>query len=236
MVRNVGNGPDYKRYTAKISSYCRKRYFKVGENFNYTHSHENTLTFRDDILLGNIPPLITTLVEAIPTMPVYDEANLNGFGGSSSEFNGANSLNGIGVNSVLTNWVDVDRTFGNVFGELQLIKNSTHNLRYRTSLSYDKTVARDYTWQPAFYFGKFFSKDVAQLSDNWYIPTQLLKIPLTMILHSVSILFRLCGAIVSAKIIRVIRTATATGFTTPYLPVISNGETTKQRVMNIHRH
>src|SRR5207237_4461609 len=37
----VGNGPDYKRYTAKISSSAERGIFRVGETFNYTHSHEN---------------------------------------------------------------------------------------------------------------------------------------------------------------------------------------------------
>ncbi len=86
----VGNGPDYKRYTARVNTSAEKGIFKIGQSFNYTHSTENTLTFRDDILLGGIPPLIGSLVSAIPTMAVYDAANLNGFGGSSSEFHGAN--------------------------------------------------------------------------------------------------------------------------------------------------
>ena len=98
-----GNGPTYTRYTARINSAAEKGIFKVGESFSYTHSHENSLTFRDDILLGGIPPLIGSLVVAIPTMPVYDPANLGGFGGSNSEFNGANSLNGIGINNILEN-------------------------------------------------------------------------------------------------------------------------------------
>jgi TonB-linked SusC/RagA family outer membrane protein len=162
----VGNGPSYERYTARINTTAEKGIFKVGQSFSYSHSHENSLTFRDDILLGGIAPLIGSLVVAIPTMPVYDAANLGGFGGSSSEFNGANSLNGIGINSILKNYVDVDRIFANVYGELQLIKNNGNNLKFKTSLSYDKTSTRDYTWQPSFYLGKFFSKDIAQLSDN----------------------------------------------------------------------
>ena len=52
----VGNGPTYKRYSARINSSAEKGIFKVGESFNYTHSHENTLTFRDDILLGGNTP------------------------------------------------------------------------------------------------------------------------------------------------------------------------------------
>ena len=222
----VGNGPDYKRYTARINTTAEKGIFKIGESFNYTHSHENTLTFRDDILLGGIPPLIGSLVVAIPTMPVYDPANLNGFGGSSSEFNGANSLNGIGINSILKNYVDVDRTFANVYGELKLLQNNGHSLKFRTSLSYDKTITRDYTWQPAFYLGKFFSSDIARLNDNSRVYTNAsventLNYQKAFGKHSVEALAGQSYRYGSA----VLRESRAEGFTLPYYPVISNGQT-----------
>lgn len=222
----VGNGPDYKRYTARINSTAEKGILRVGESFSYTHSHENTLTFRDDILLGGIPPLIGSLVVAIPTMPVYDTANLGGFGGSNSEFNGANSLNGIGINSLLVNYVDVDRMFGNAYAELRLLRRNGHNLKFKTSVSYDKTVTRDYTWQPAFFLGKFFSQDVARLSDNSRVYT-LGSIENTLDYnkmfgkHSVQVLLGQAYRYGSA----LLRESSSQGFTMPYYPVINNGAT-----------
>lgn len=222
----VGNGPDYKRYTARINTSAEKGIFKIGQSFNYTHSNENTLTFRDDILLGGIPPLIGTLVVAIPTMPVYDPANVNGFGGSSSEFHGANSLNGVGINSILKNYVDVDRTFANVYGELKLLKNNGHNLKFKTSVSYDKTITRDYTWQPVYYLGKFFSRDIAELNDNSRVYTNAsientLNYQKNFGKHAVEALvgqgYREGKA--------VLRESSAEGFTLPYYPVINNGQT-----------
>ncbi|MEI9808685.1 MAG: TonB-dependent receptor [Bacteroidota bacterium] len=222
----VGNGPDYKRYTARVNTSAEKGIFKIGQSFSYTHSHENSLTFRDDILLGGIPPLIGTLVVAIPTMAVYDPANINGFGGSSSEFHGANSLNGIGINSILENYVDVDRTFANVYGELKLLKNNGHNLKFKTSVSYDKTITRDYIWQPAFYLGKFFSSDIARLNDNSRVYTNAsientLNYDKNFGKHSVEALIGQSYREGSA----VLRESRAEGFTQPYYPVISNGQT-----------
>ncbi|MEO6720960.1 MAG: TonB-dependent receptor [Ferruginibacter sp.] len=220
----VGNGPTYKRYSTRLNTTAEKGILKVGQSFSYTHSHENSLTFRDDILLGGIPPLIGSLVVAIPTMPVYDSANLGGFGGSNSEFNGANSLNGIGINSILTNYVDIDRIFANVYGELQLLKGGGHNLRFRTSLSYDKTMTRDYTWQPAFYLGKFFSQDVARLSDNSRVFTNsaienTLNYDKMFGRHSIQALvgqsFRQGNSL--------FRQSSSQGFTIPYYPVVNNG-------------
>ncbi|MEO8404230.1 MAG: TonB-dependent receptor [Chitinophagaceae bacterium] len=220
----VGHGPTYTRYTARINTSAEKGIFKVGESFSYTHSHENSLTFRDDILLGGIPPLIGSLVVAIPTMPVYDPANLGGFGGSNSEFNGANSLNGIGINSILTNWVDVDRTFGNVYGELHLLKSGGNDLKFRTSIGYDKTIVRDYIWQPAFFLGKFFSQDIARLKDNSRIYTNAsientLNYERSFGKHSVQ---ALAGQSYRQNEV-LLRESTSEGFTMPYYPVIDNG-------------
>jgi TonB-linked SusC/RagA family outer membrane protein len=222
----VGNGPSYNRYTARVNSTAEKGILKVGESFSYVHSHENSLTFRDDILLGGIPPLIGSLIVAIPTMPVYDPANEGGFGGSNSEFNGANSLNGIAINSLFKNWIDVDRTFGNVFGELHLLNTNGHNLRFKTSLNYDKTITRDYTWQPAFFLGKFFSRDIAGLSDNSRVFTNA-SIENTLTYnknfdkHSVELLLGQAYR----QVDRVFRESRGEGFPKPYHPVIDNAAT-----------
>ncbi len=222
----VGNGPDYTRYTARVNNTAEKGIFKFGQSLSYSHSHENTLTFRDDILLGGIPPLIGTLVVAIPTMPVYDDANLNGFGGSNSEFNGANSLNGIGINSILENYVDVDRVFANVYGEMQLLKNNGHSLKFKTSLSYDKTNTRDFTWQPAYFLGAFFSNNTARLNDNSRVFTNgsvenTLSYGKTFGKHSLDALVGQAYRHGSS----IFRESSAAGFATPYHPVLDNGET-----------
>jgi TonB-linked SusC/RagA family outer membrane protein len=222
----VGNGPTYTRYTARVNSSAEKGIFKIGEAFNYTHSHENSLTFRDDILLGGIPPLIGSLVVAIPTMPVYDPANLGGYGGSNSEFNGANSLNGIGINNLLTNYVDVDRTFGNIYGELRFLKLTKQDIRFRTSLSYDKTTIRDFIWQPAFFLGKFFSQDIARLNDNSRVYTNsAIENTLTYdkIVHKHVLNVLLGQSYREGNTL--LRESHAEGFTTPYYPEINNGAT-----------
>lgn len=222
----VGNGPDYKRYSARINTTAEKGIFKIGQYFNYVHSKENSLTFRDDILLGGIPPLIGSLLNGIPTMPVYDPANLNGFGGSSDIFNGANSLNGIGINSILQNYVDVDRMFANVYGEVKLLKYRGNNVKFKTSLNYDRTIARDFLWQPAFFLGNFFSNNTAKLNDNSRAFTNAaientLSYDKAIGKHTINALvgqgYRKSNA--------VIRESSAQGFTTPYYPVISSGAT-----------
>jgi TonB-linked SusC/RagA family outer membrane protein len=221
-----GNGPDYKRYTARLNSTAEKGIFKVGQSFSYTHSHENSLTFRDDILLGGIPPLINSLVMAIPTMPVYDPANLGGFGGSNSEFHGENSLNGIGVNHLFTNYVDVDRFFGNVYGELQLVRNNGHSLRYKLNLGYDKTSIRSNSFAPQFSMGKFYSNTIARLND---ISRQLSNAVIENTLNYDKAFGKHVVAAVVGQSYRdnktVVIEGIAQGFTMPYIPVLQSGET-----------
>ncbi len=220
-----GNGPTYTRYSIRANSTAEKGFFKLGESITYTHSHENSLTFRDDILLGGIPPLINSLVMAIPTMAVYDPNNLGGFGGSNSEFHGENSLNGIGVNHLFTNFIDVDRIFTNLYGELQLMKNNGNNLKYKLSLGYDKTTTRDYSWAPAFFMGKFFSNTVARLNDNSR-NYNFLTIENTFTYDKIfdkHTLNALAGySYRNNKTL--LRESSAQGYTTPYYPVIDQGQ------------
>lgn len=129
-----------------------------------------------------------------------------------------------GINSILKNFVDVDRTFANIYGELKLLQNNGNNLKFRTSVSYDKTVIRDYAWQPAFFMGNFFSQGVARLSDNSRIYTNAsientLNYDKVFGKHSVQAL--LGQSYRQGNVL--LRQSSSEGFTMPYYPVIDNG-------------
>jgi TonB-linked SusC/RagA family outer membrane protein len=162
----VGQGPDYNRYTGRVNTTQEKGIFKFGQSLSYTHSKENSLTFRGDVLTGGRPPLINDLLMAIPTQLVYDPTMPNGYGGTRSDLERAISLNVVGINSMFTNYTEVDRMFSVVWAEAQLLNTSGHSLKYRVNASYDKTVARDFAFQPAFDLGFFFKQTVNRLDDN----------------------------------------------------------------------
>jgi len=162
----VGNGPTYRRYTGRINSTQEKGRFKFGQSFFYARSRENALVTADGVLAGGRPPLINDLVFAIPTMPLYDTNRKGGFGGTASDLQDAISLNGIGYNSLITNTTDVDRTFLSTYGEVNLLKNNGHSLKYRVNFGYDVVAARDYTFIPTFNLGYFFINNTARLYDN----------------------------------------------------------------------
>ena len=162
----VGNGPTYERYSARLNTTAEKGIFKVGTSLYYAHSHENSLTFRGDILTGGRPPLINDILMGIPTLPVYDENNEGGYAGTSSTIHQVIILNVPGINSLFENWVDVDRVFTNVFGEVKLLDVNGHDLKYRINLGYDKTITRDFAFVPEFEMGYFFGSGISRLDDN----------------------------------------------------------------------
>ncbi len=162
----VGQGPDYDRYTGRINTTQQKGIFKFGQSLSYTHSKENSLTFRGDVLTGGRPPLINDLLMAIPTQLVYDPNMPNGYGGTQSDREKAISLNVVAVNTMFTNYTEVDRIFGVAWAEAQLLNLNGHSLKYKVNLGYDRTVARDFSYQPVFDLGFFFKQTVSRLDDN----------------------------------------------------------------------
>lgn len=162
----VGNGPDYTRYTGRVNTTQSKGIFKFGQSLSYTHSKENSLTFRGDVLTGGRPPLINDLVIAIPTQLVYDPTMPNGYGGTQSDRERAISLNVPAVNSLFTNYTEVDRIFGVVWAEAQLLNVDGHSIKYKVNAGYDKTIARDFAFQPTFDLGFFFKQNINRLDDN----------------------------------------------------------------------
>ncbi len=161
----VGAGPDYKRYTARANNTQEKGRFKFGQTLLFSRSHENALITGDGILAGGRPPLINDLVFAIPTMPVYDSNRLGGFGGTASEIHDAISLNGIGFNSLITNWTDVQRTFATAYGQVDLINKTGHKLTYKLNFGYDFLSYRNFQYVPKFNLGYFFPNEIARVND-----------------------------------------------------------------------
>lgn len=161
-----GKGPSYERYSARLNSTAEKGIFKVGANIYYAHSNENSLTYRGDVLTGGRPPLINDVLMGIPTLPVYDPNNEGGYAGTSSEIHQVIILNVPGINNLFENWVDVDRVFTNVYGEIDLLEKNGHSLKYKINLGYDYTMARDFSFVPEFEMGYFFNSGISRLDDN----------------------------------------------------------------------
>ncbi|MCC9134896.1 SusC/RagA family TonB-linked outer membrane protein [Pontibacter silvestris] len=219
-----GNGPTYDRYTVRANTNGQKGIFSFGESMFYTHSHENSLTYNTTALTGGRPPLVIDMLLAIPTMGVYDPNREGGFAGTTNGVEEAIVLNVVGANSLLENWVDVDRTFANAWGQLDLINKNGHSLKYKLNLSYDRTLTRDYSFQPEFDLGYFFRQSTARLDDNTRIYSMglvenTLNYEKTFDKHSLAVLIGQMYQVNSYNI----RYGHAEGFSKPYYPVLANG-------------
>jgi TonB-linked SusC/RagA family outer membrane protein len=219
-----GNGPTYERYSGRINMVAEKGIFKISPSLYYSHSFENSLTFRGDVLTGGRPPLINDLVEAIPTLAVYDENNIGGYAGTSSSIHQTISLNVPGINNLFKNTVEVDRMFAIINPELKLINSNGHTLTYKLNTSYDKTYARDFSFVPKFEQGYFFGSGKSLLDDNTRIYTiglveNTLNYKKDFEKHSLDILL---GQTFQNNT-TVIRTGHSENLPEPYYPVLSNG-------------
>ncbi|WP_228850768.1 SusC/RagA family TonB-linked outer membrane protein [Aegicerativicinus sediminis] len=156
----VGSGPDYKRYSFRVNSDFEFGKFTLGENVYYVHSDENPLFSTTTISLpGNRPSLVNDLLQAAPTIPLYDPNRLGGFGGADSTIHQSITLNVPGINTLIENQTMVDRILANLYLNFEPISG----LNLKTNLTYDKTSIEDQLFVPQYDLGYFFPGPVAQL-------------------------------------------------------------------------
>lgn len=151
-----GPGPAYKRYAFRVNSDTKKGRFKFGESMYYSYSDKINLTFSQ---WGNT---MVDLVLAAPTIPVYDENNLGGYGGARDNIHAQIIPNVIAFNKLFESQGIRNRFLGTVYGEMEIIKGLT----YRLNLSFDRTDWRDTYFFPKFYVGDRYQNSIATLDDT----------------------------------------------------------------------
>lgn len=151
-----GPGPAYKRYAFRVNSDTRKGRFKFGESMYYSYSDKINLTSSQ---WGNT---MIDLVLAAPTIPVYDENNLGGYGGARDNIHAQIIPNVIAFNNLFESKGIRNRFLGMVYGEIEIIEG----LNYRVNLSFDRTDWRDTYFFPQFYVGDRYQNSIAYLDDT----------------------------------------------------------------------
>ncbi len=145
-------GPQkYTRYTVNAGLTGRSGIFNYGAKVIYTNS-EKVNPFNGMQFHAVFGGAVTSLVTAIPTMPVNDPARLGGYGGSDNATQRAITLNVIGMNALLKNTSERNRALGNFWGELEPVKN----LKYKINLSYDRTDFRNFAFEPKYDLGWYY--------------------------------------------------------------------------------
>ncbi|WP_081162798.1 SusC/RagA family TonB-linked outer membrane protein [Niastella populi] len=210
----AGKGPSYQRYSFRINTDFKQGRFKFGESFSYAKIDQRFMTFLHD---GNI---LGYIVNAIPTLPVYDSTTRDGFSSSSQTIHGSYTANAIGFNNVLDSKTERFRFIGNAYGEYEFFKG----LKYKLSLGYERTDWRDFNFKPIHDLGWFYVNNIAKLNDwrgsgNTGTIENTLTFEKIIGRHSIN---ALAGqSTLESNISRSF--AHAEGFTQPYFPVLSNG-------------
>ena len=156
----VGSGPDYTRYSFRVNSDMQLGKFNLGENLYFVHSDENPLFFTTSIQLpGSRPSLVNDLLQAAPTIPLYDPNREGGFGGADSVIHQSITLNVPGINTLIENSTKVNRVLANFYVNFELMEG----LNLKTNLQYDNTSIQDQLFVPQYDLGYFFPGPVASL-------------------------------------------------------------------------
>ncbi len=151
-----GPGPKYTRYSFRVNNDTRKGKLKIGQSLFYSNSDKINLT---NSQWGN--PMID-LVIAAPTIGVYDENNLGGYGGALDPVHKQIIPNIIAFNNLFQSEGVRNRFLGITYGEYELIKGLT----YRLNLSYDRTDWKDTYFLPKYFVGDRYRNDIAYLDDT----------------------------------------------------------------------
>jgi len=148
----------YERYATTVNVGGQKGKFKYGAKLGYTDSG------KDNFTSYNGESTLTTLLQGIPTMPVYDANRLGGYGGTDNLTQRAIILNVIGWNNLVNSDSNRNRFIGNVWGELEIAKG----LKFTTRITADQMNLKNRMYVPQSDLGWYYitTKDEAQLDIN----------------------------------------------------------------------
>lgn len=152
----VNSPQDYERISTNLNLSGKKGKFKYGSKIGYTQSDKENF----NSYVGE--SAIAALLTAIPTMPVYDENRLGGYGGTDNLTQRAISLNVIGFNNLIDNSGQRNRFIGNIWGELEIVKG----LKYKIDASFDRLDWQDRKFNPPSDLGWYYitTNDEAELN------------------------------------------------------------------------
>ncbi|PLB19831.1 SusC/RagA family TonB-linked outer membrane protein [Mariniflexile rhizosphaerae] len=169
---------DYERISTNLNLTGNKGKFKYGSKLGYTQSNKEIF---NEYLAGQSP--ISDLLGAIPTMSVYDENNIGGYGGTDNLTQRAISMNVIGFNNVNENSGQRNRFIGNIWGELEIFEG----FKYKLDASFDRLDWKNRLFIPESELGWYYlttpeeaSLDIATGSQTRTFLNHLLTYDITL--------------------------------------------------------
>ncbi|MFV8324477.1 SusC/RagA family TonB-linked outer membrane protein [Flavobacterium sp. ZS1P14] len=176
---------DYERLSMNLNLNGKKAKFKYGTKIGFTQSDKENF----NSYVGE--SAISALIGAIPTMPVYDENRLGGYGGTDNLTQRAISLNVIGFNNLITNNGKRNRFIGDIWGEYEIVKG----LKYKIDASFDRLDYQNRKFNPQSDLGWYYittkeeaSLDVSTGNETKTFLNNLLTYSLDVNRHKIDVL------------------------------------------------
>ena len=172
-----GAGPNFDRYTARINNTMETKFIKIQTHVVYSHSDQDNMALSNaneyvQGLYGAQYPVMASVLILPPTIKAYDPStwvlddkigaasdyhyDSYGYGTYYDDVHGdLRVANVLLENNLLKRNTKVDRIVASGSANVDLInmiglKSSNQKLNYNLNLSYSKTIAKDFTFIPAF--------------------------------------------------------------------------------------
>ncbi len=172
-----GAGPNLDRYTARINNTMDVKFVRFKTNVVYSHSNQDNMALSNaneyvQGLWGAQFPVMASVLLMPPSIKAYDEStwvlddkipaaseytyDSHGYGTYYDDVHGDIRItNPLLNNNTLERNVVVDRVVASGSANVDLLtmlglKSSNHKFEYNLNLSYSKTLAKDFTFVPAF--------------------------------------------------------------------------------------
>ncbi|MDX8337763.1 TonB-dependent receptor [Draconibacterium sp. IB214405] len=172
-----GAGPNFERYTARVNNTMDVKFIKFKTNIVYSHSDQDNMALSNaneyvQGLYGAQYPVMASALLLPPSIKAYDAStwvlddkisaaseyqyDSYGYGTYYDDVHGdLRVTNVLLTNNLLERNSVVDRIVASGSANVDLLDmvgqlNENHKLNYNLNLSYSKTIAKDFTFVPAF--------------------------------------------------------------------------------------
>jgi len=191
-----GAGPNFKRYTARVNNAMDVKFVKIKTNIVYSRSDQDNMALSNaneyvQGLYGAQYPVMASVLLLPPTIKAYDEStwvlddkisaaseysyDSYGYGTYYDDVHGDLRVTNVLLeNNLIKRNATVDRVVASGSANVNLLnmlglKSSNHKLDYNLNLSYSKSIAKDFTFVPAFIQSttNYLSKSNENLSEGY---------------------------------------------------------------------
>ncbi|MDR3653559.1 MAG: TonB-dependent receptor [Paludibacter sp.] len=192
----VGTGPNFDRYTARVTNTMESKFLKLKTNIVYSHSNQDYMALSNaneyvQGLYGAQYPVMASVLLLPPTIKAYDPStwvlddkipaasnysyDSYGYGTYYDNVHGDLRVTNVLLeNNLIKRNTTVDRIVATGSADVDLLdmiglKSSNQKLNYNLNTSYSRTYAKDLTFVPAFIQSttNYLSKSDEKLTEGY---------------------------------------------------------------------